>query len=465
MLSSAAAALLVIAPQSHFGSLESFIQFKSARLATELVSLESALEAAEPASPGADDAERLKSYLYSRWRTDGVKYVLLVGDADILPVRYMALDRVTTPAFDYAFYPSDLYYADLAKPDGSFESWNGAREDFHADYFGEVRGEKNKSDPINFDSIDYSPEVAVGRWPVSNPEQTSAVAAKTMRYERAIEGRAASDAGAAGAAAADAATTDPAATDSAATAGLVMVGGWVDARPSFEALKTALEPRWHVERRYFAGAEYGVPEPTTEEVESLFTGSTDLILHAGHGNDDCWERCLSLGSLARLGAQTTYPIVMSAGCSTARFATLPPYEAYEDTAGINHIGTNGGEVFTAPPPPPACYARGEFNKTGLGESLVRAPDRGAVAYIGCNTGSQPCGLTLVAGLVDGIANQDQPRLGDCWRHAIDFYIQHERLRTLAPTADWYPASIYFQGMKFMLFGDPSVPVALRVEAR
>ena len=33
-------------------------------------------------------------------------------------------------------------------------------------YFGEVRGEKNKSDPINFDRIDYRPELAVGRWPV-----------------------------------------------------------------------------------------------------------------------------------------------------------------------------------------------------------------------------------------------------------------------------------------------------------
>ncbi|MDA0803857.1 MAG: C25 family cysteine peptidase [Planctomycetota bacterium] len=322
MLPSAASALLVIAPQAHLESLESFVQFKSTRLPTELVSLESALGT----GAGVDDAERLKSYLYGRWRADGVRYVLLVGDADILPVRYMALDRVTPAAFDYAFYPSDLYYADLARPDGSFESWNSAQEDFHAGYFGEVRGEKNKSDPINFDAIDYSPEVAVGRWPVTTPEQTAAIAAKTMRYERAIENRASTDA-----------ARSTAATDAAPEVGLVMVGGWVDARPAFEALKTALEPRWQVERRYFAGAEYGVPEPTTKEVEALFTGSTDLILHAGHGNDDCWEQCLSLGSLKRLEGQTTFPIVMSAGCSTARFATLPPYEPYEDSAGAHRI--------------------------------------------------------------------------------------------------------------------------------
>jgi hypothetical protein len=31
----------------------------------------------------------------------------------------------------------------------------------------------------------------------------------------------------------------------------------------------------------------------------------------------------------------------------------------------------------------------------------------------------------------------------------------EHLATIAPTADWYPASLFFQGMKFMVFGDPA----------
>jgi len=29
---------------------------------------------------------------------------------------------------------------------------------------------------------------------------------------------------------------------------------------------------------------------------------------------------------------------------------------------------------------------------------------------------------------------------------------------LAPTSSWYPPSIFFQGMKFMLFGDPTLPL-------
>src|ERR1019366_9383103 len=99
----------------------------------------------------------------SEWRGRGLGYALLVGDVDVLPVRYMCLDRVTPAAFDYAFYPSDLYYSDLAKADGSFEDWNARKESFHAGYFGEVRGEKNKQDPINFDQVDYLPDIAAGR--------------------------------------------------------------------------------------------------------------------------------------------------------------------------------------------------------------------------------------------------------------------------------------------------------------
>ena len=103
-----------------------------------------------------------------------------------MPVRYITTDRVTPAAFDYAFYPSDLYYGDVAKDDGSFDAWNSQRRGFHAQYFGEVRGEKNKRDPINYDQIHYRCQVAVGRWPVSNARQLKTVVAKSMKYETGI---------------------------------------------------------------------------------------------------------------------------------------------------------------------------------------------------------------------------------------------------------------------------------------
>lgn len=446
---SAGDGLLVIAPEALADSLGDFVAFKQERLPTELVTLESVLAS----NDGADDAEKLKHFLYQRWRERGVGYVLLVGDADVTPVRYMVLDRNTETAFNYAFYPSDLYYGDLAKPDGSFESWNAQTDDFHAGYFGEVRGEHYKDDPINYDRIDYRPELGVGRWPVSTPEATALVAEKTMRYERGVEA-ARAEAEHASAAADEAGRAWP------ARAGLVMVGGWIDARPQFENLRDELDERFDVERCYYDGKQFDVPDPSADQVVGLMNAGVGLLLHAGHGSDDTWHECIGRGNLAQLNNADKLAVVMSAGCSTARFATLPPYEAYEDVFGETHTGSDHGEVFTAPPPPPAVYARRQFNRTGLGEQLVVGSDNGAVAYIGCNTGSQPCGLTLEAGFVDAASTLEQPRLGDCWKHAVSYYFDHEHLATLKPTESWYPASIFFQGMKFMVFGDPTVPVGM-----
>jgi hypothetical protein len=167
--------LLVIAPTVFHPALQGFVEHKQKLLPTELLSLEGILQKTN----GLDDPEKLKRFLYAQWCERGLAYV---GDVDVLPVRFMVLDRVTPAAFDYAFYPSDLYYADLAKRDGAFEDWNARKEGFHASYFGEVRGEKNKTDPINFDEVDYLPEVAVGRWPVSTPAEARLVADKTAAW-------------------------------------------------------------------------------------------------------------------------------------------------------------------------------------------------------------------------------------------------------------------------------------------
>jgi peptidase C25-like protein len=425
--------LVIVAPERFHQALAPYLRHKAKQMATFLLSLEDILKR----SPGADDPERLKRYLFDDWQVRGTRYVLLVGDADALPVRYMVLDRVTAPARDYAFYPSDLYYADLAKPDGSFEDWNSEKDGFHAGYFGEVRGEKNKDGPINFDRIDYLPDVAVGRWPVSTPEEVEVVAAKTIRYEEGVL-----SAGKTG----------------ARRAAFVNPAGWVDCRPFFDGISSHLPSGWSAEKLYDSGRKGGpsMPPTSAEEVVRAMNGGLGLLVHAGHGADTRWEGSLGLKNFPQLKNQDFLPVVISAGCSTARFATLPPYEPYVDVAGHEHAGTDHGEVFEAPPPPPAPYQVGKFNPTGLGEALLRRGPGGAVAYIGCNTGSQPCGLSLVEGFVGGLEGPSEPRLGDLWTRAIAHYFKKERLAELKPTDSWYPPSIFFQGMKFMVFGDPSL---------
>jgi hypothetical protein len=424
--------LLVIAPKQFLPALGKFMQHKSKLLDATLKPLEEVL-----AAEGVDDAEKLKRFLYKQRREHGLDYVLLVGDIDVLPVRYMTLDRLNKSAFNYSMYPSDLYYSDLAKEGGSFENWNGQQEGFHAGYFGEVRGEANKDDPINFDAIDYRPDVAVGRWPVSTPEEVSRVADKTIRYEEQVL-----------------------AGESAHLhrAGMVVVGGWVDARRWMDRQAEKLSDNWEIEKRYYSGGRRrsSIKNPTPEDVRRLFDQGTGLIVHTGHGLPDQWEQCFFMPDLDRIKNADALPIVISAGCSTATFAPMPPYGAYVDIDGIEHRGTDDGEKFDAPPPPPANYQTGKFNLTGLGEQILKRNENGAVAYIGCNTGSQPCGLSLVEGFMNSLTEAKEPRLGKCWSEAIEFYYHDQDLATLTPNAGWYPPSIFFQPMKFMLFGDPSL---------
>jgi len=424
--------LLIIAPRAFEKTLAEFTAHKQKLLPTELQTLEDILQT----SNGVDDPEKLKRFLYDEWRQRGLAYVLLVGDVDLLPVRYMVLDRMTPAAFDYAFYPSDLYYSDLAKADGSFDDWNARKEEFHAGYFGEVRGEKNKSDPINYDQIDYLPDVAVGRWPVSTVEEARIVADKTIAAEeRNLAGL----------------------DSSVRRAAFFAVGGWVDSRGLLGRQAGKLPQSWQVEKRFYAdrGATNSFP-PNHVQLRDLLNSGAGLVVHTGHGAPDGWDQCFSLRDLDAITNASKLPVIISAGCSTAYFAPLAPYDGYVDVAGKEHTGTDHHETFSAPPPPPAPYQRGRFNPTGLGEQLLKRGTNGAVAYIGCNTGSQPCGLTLVDGFVTALSEAKEPRLGDCWTSAIRFYFDHEHLATLKPNNDWYPPSIFFQGMKFMLFGDPSL---------
>lgn len=426
--------LLIIAPKSLCAGLKDFVEYKSQYRPTELIELETILVQTE----GVDAPEKIKRFLYSEWLNREAGFALLVGDVSVMPVRYMVLDRVTPAAFDYAFYPSDLYYGDLVRQDGSFDDWNGQKEGFHSGYYGEVRGEKNKTDPINYDAIDYRPEIAIGRWPVETVEEVECIAKKTMEHESHVR------------------QND---LPSLHRAALISVGGWVDTRGLFDSLSSQLEKNWHVEKRYYSDARRPSKDiPNHAAVRKLLNDGIGLAIHAGHGQPDGWEQCLSVSDLDKISNAGRMPIIVSAGCSTAYFAPLPPYGPYVDVDGNEHIGTDAGETFKEPPPPPSPIQTGKYNPTGLGEIFLKRNENGSVAYIGCNTGSQPCGLTLVKGFVAHLTTSPEPYLGECWNQAVRQYHADEQLETLRPNQDWYPPSIFFQSMKFMMFGDPSLPL-------
>jgi len=108
---------------------------------------------------GGDLQERIRNYLKIAYQDSGTVWVLLAGDTQIVPCRYVRIEFETYTEE----IPCDLYYSDL---DGSWnydgDSWYGEPED----------------------SLDLLPDVFVGRAPVSNVDQAERFVNKVFTYSR-----------------------------------------------------------------------------------------------------------------------------------------------------------------------------------------------------------------------------------------------------------------------------------------
>ena len=434
--------LLIVAPDAWVDALNSFAQSKRSLpwiASCDVVSLKSLCQ-----GHAGDEAEQLKRGLFSRWNrvepantsAHDFDAVLLVGDTEVMPIRFMMLDRATTPAFDVAFYPCDLYFADLTDESGAFDDWNARVDGHHARYIGEVHGESAKDGPIDADGCQLVPEISIGRWPVSTLDELNGVIAKAIAHDRATLTSRSKDA-------------------AARKVELVACGGWIDNAARIEGVARSMEPAFAVQRMFYSDTDASRHPDPTRVIEALAQGRA-LILHTGHGQPHGWEHGLQAKDLARTSGQKSLAVLLSIGCSTAEISAQPPYTAYLDADGVSHVGTNSGEIFSAPPPPPACRQSAQFGATSLGEASVRMPDGGAIAYIGCVTGSQPCAHTLLDGFAEFVGAHPTTSIGAAWKFALTRYVRVEHLATLKPTSDWYPPSVYFQPMKFVLLGDPSV---------
>ncbi|MDH4158011.1 MAG: C25 family cysteine peptidase, partial [candidate division Zixibacteria bacterium] len=111
---------------------------------------------------GGDDPERLREYLKT-FHCNGGRYVLLVGDETVLPIRYAYHHSVDfTPDLREQMV-CDLYFAELAS------EWNADNDN--------VWGERD------VDLYGLSPELCVGRLPFNRPEEVTAYVEKLIAYE------------------------------------------------------------------------------------------------------------------------------------------------------------------------------------------------------------------------------------------------------------------------------------------
>ena len=117
-----------------------------------------------------DNAERIWQYLHDRFPPNrwGIRYVLLVGDLDLMPMRMLYPDG---SGADGGAYGSDFYYANLSMRNWDLDDDNRWGE-FTQDHLDQ----------------DYHAEVLVGRIPFSNPAIVQTVLSNTVAFEQDISG-------------------------------------------------------------------------------------------------------------------------------------------------------------------------------------------------------------------------------------------------------------------------------------
>lgn len=167
-------ALMVLAPEAFASEL---IAFTDHKLEQGVTSITRTLEDIYATVEGRDNAEKIKRAIYeSKSSTSAPRAVLLVGDADVFPVRY-TFHADYAGMSDWQNIPSDLYYADVFQGTGEFCDWDANGNDVFGEY-----------DNGNVDACDFMPDVLLGRLPVSTTEELTAVLAKIMHYEDTVTG-------------------------------------------------------------------------------------------------------------------------------------------------------------------------------------------------------------------------------------------------------------------------------------
>ncbi|MEE9553771.1 MAG: C25 family cysteine peptidase [candidate division Zixibacteria bacterium] len=138
-----------------------FLDWKNQKgIPTDMVLIEDILSSTQ----GDDPAEQLRNYLIQAYN-DGIRYVLLGGDEDVVPIRYLYPNNVNGHIPElHSQQISDLYFADLTG------NWD-------VDGDG-VWGESYNDEP------DYYPELYVGRVPARTAQHAEIWGAKAVLYEK-----------------------------------------------------------------------------------------------------------------------------------------------------------------------------------------------------------------------------------------------------------------------------------------
>lgn len=419
--------LLILTPEEFVDALEPLKEHKDRTgIATAIVTLEEI----ERQYTGGDQPERVKRCIDDYRKGAGIVYVMLVGDCDRFPVRYV---KAYNTEWGTKWYPSDLYYADLYDEAYDFDDWdnngNGIYGEMDFDGFAEQNLTK-----LNLDGINMYPDVMVGRVPSSTADEVATYVEKVIDYEfeahnanwfeRAlwlVDG----DFG-------DADKKD-------------RLDGYL---PDFTIVKPYEDPDWfsHADIRDYRA---GVINDTVNE-------GVGFVNYFGHGSPLAWswvfDQQQGWTDVTNLTNTDRLPVVFAVSCYTGRFyfdngiSSCIPADYYRSADDTEWSST----AKVANRPEPMAIQPSGYDRESFAEEFLVKHRQGAVAYVGCVDPMEYGGQDLDKYFFEAYSvGWKPPKLGYMWYYA---------LRQWMDNVDLWSYYAYIHMHKVMLFGDPSLRV-------
>jgi hypothetical protein len=169
--------LIIVTPMDFSTELQPLVAHKEQHaITTKIVTLDDIYNSVYFPAQGRDDAEKIKYFIKDAFDVWSIKYVLLMGDTDKIPMRK---SYATGTLWSFDFILTDLYYADIYDQNNTFCSWDSNNNSI----FGEFTWDVAQTQTEYIDDVDLSIDVGLGRLPISNTEEVKAMVNKIIQYE------------------------------------------------------------------------------------------------------------------------------------------------------------------------------------------------------------------------------------------------------------------------------------------
>ncbi|UCD13502.1 MAG: hypothetical protein JSW60_08090 [Thermoplasmatales archaeon] len=377
---------------------------------------------------GRDEPERIKLAIADYEHDYNIKWVMLVGDCDKFPVRYVS----SLEEEPRTYLPCDLYYADLYKFDGTFNNWDDDGDGVYAEL--RVQSPKN-----NVDKVNWHPDVSVGRVPASNLAEVYTYMYKVRIYEQSNKSQWFKEA-------------------------LLVGGDWEPGIDTKENIANNYLSGFTIHKLYHNGT-HGQPHPTPTLINSFVNNGVGFLNYYGHATLVEWAThnppptYYHVDNLSDLNNPTKLTIVFSSGCSNGGYAPCPPWGNYTDIYGYFHPGQTPNGT-TVPPAPIQPTTPHNCDQEAMPEHWLVYSNDGAIAYLASVATTNPGYPGILDKYFFEAYENGIRTFGEMWRYMIEEYLYELfdwKGNAKRPT-EWHRRASWNQLIMFHPFGDPSLRV-------